>query len=200
MLQELKPGMKVHAGDGEAGKLSRIVTDPKTRQPSYLVVRRGRLRPREVLVPASLAERADDDGVWIAAGVADLDGFPDYEVTVRKGTYERPVPLGAPRVSMVKVPPENSGFLVLRQRNVPERSVTIEKGLPVLDRHGDQIGTVQGVVVDPEKREATFLTVTPARPASPTFVVPVLLIADAGPDHVRLDVEQEHLEGLPTWR
>jgi len=38
MAKELSLGMSVSCSDGEVGRLERIVVDPDTREPAYLVV------------------------------------------------------------------------------------------------------------------------------------------------------------------
>ncbi len=199
MERELTLGAKVRASDGEAGELSKIITDPRSHEPTYLVVKRGRLFPREVLVPTSLVTEVTEQEVKLDLDKEALDGFPDYEITVQKGEYRKPLVGGFGRPRGVYTPPSNSAFMVLRQRNVPEHSVEVTAGMAVRDARGVGVGTVEGLLVDPDRRQGSHLVVRPSGRPSPSRVLPVELVAEVDDSGVALRLERDQIEGLPIF-
>lgn len=54
---------KVECVDGAAGVLAQVVTDPDSRRPAYVVVKHGRPKGREAVVPVSLVSDISPDRV-----------------------------------------------------------------------------------------------------------------------------------------
>ena len=71
-------GTRISCHDGHVGKLDHLLLDPKTGKVRALVVRKGHVLAKDVAVPVSWVESADEDEVVL--GVAkDLVGqLPDY--------------------------------------------------------------------------------------------------------------------------
>lgn len=197
MKERVELGYRVSAGGRDVGVVDQLVVDPQEREPEYLVVRRGRLRPRRIVVPVSLVTAVEDERVELHTSPEALEAFPDYEVTVTKGRYERPVPVGGFR-PVATFQPDNREFMVLTQRSVPDHSVGVSRDMPVADAHGRRVGSVHGAVADASDREGMqMLLRTADRPRSRCRVVPMDLIADVDGGQVRLRIDAEHIAGLP---
>lgn len=194
----LRVGICVLALDGEAGRVARIVIDPQNHQPTYLVVEIGRgLRRREIAVPVSLVTSASAERVSLGVTRDALEDFPDYEVTVRDERYEKPFPVGR-LPKQAYTPPANSGYLVLRQRSVPDPSVAIAKGMPVRDRLGRPIGSVEGLILDHEAREGKYI-VFRRDPFSSLRLIPTPLVEDVTSSGVDLRIGSELANRLPEY-
>lgn len=206
MSKRIELGDRVQAVDGRAGLVEKVIVDPDERKPGYLVVRRGRLRPRRIVVPVSLVDEVAAGRVTLSVTRAALDDFPDYEVTERHGTYQRPEPAGGHRPAATYTPLSNDGYMVLRRRTVPEAAVPVEKGMAVMDADGMQLGRVVGLLLDRAPRTATHILVqrpapmTVATPATmQTFVVPVELVEDVQEGQIQLRITRWHLSGLAVF-
>lgn len=194
----LQVGIPVLALDGEAGRIARIVIDPQDHQPTYLVVKIGRgMRRREIAVPVSLVASASAETVSLSVTRDALEDFPDYEVTVRERRYEKPFPVGR-LPKQAYTPATNSGYLVLRQRSVPEQSVAIAKGMPVRDRAGLPVGTVEGLILDHEEREGKYI-VFRSDPFSPLRLIPAPLVEAVTSAGVDLRIGRELAGRLPEY-
>jgi len=200
MEKQIHLGARVRAEDGEVGTVEKIVVDPEEREPGYLVVKRGRVRPRQIVVPVNLVTDVTPEEVTLATTRQALESFPDYEVTVRKGEYRKPVPVDAPRPGAVYTPPANAGYIVLRQRSVPEASVGVEQGMDVLDIAGLKVGQVHGLIAELESRQASHLVLREPHPLRPRdWLVPADLVADVREGEVHLRIPAEHVSGLEPY-
>jgi len=200
MEKQIELGARVRAEDGEVGTVEKIVVDPEEHEPGYLVVKRGRVRPRKIVVPVGLVTNASPEEVTLATTRQALESFPDYEVTVRKGEYRKPIPVGGPRPVGIYTPPTNAGYMVLRQRSVPEASVGVEQGMDVLDVAGLKVGQVHGLIADPESRQASHLVLRQPHPLMPRDrLVPADLVADVREGEVHLRITAEHVSGLGSY-
>ncbi|HKZ83692.1 MAG TPA: hypothetical protein VJ793_08550 [Anaerolineae bacterium] len=197
--KQLTLGAQVNCLDGKAGTLSRIITDPESRRPTYLVVKRGRLRSREIVVPVSLVAEVTPEAVTLDITRKALVDSPDYEVTVRKGRYQKPMPVpDLRRPVAIYTPPSNSGYMVLRQRNVPDRSVEVRQGMRIWDCGDREVGKVEGIVVSVQKRQGKYIVFRPKRASSPQLI-PADLVEDVTSKGVRLRIDREYAGRLPIY-
>lgn len=200
MNKLLKLGTKVRTRDSTAGRVSKIITDPKSHQPTYLVVKRGHLFPKQVVVPVSLVSDVTLEEVELDTTQEALAAFPDYEVTLPTGTYEKPFPAPRNRPAAIYTPPANKGFMVLRQRSIPEESVPVEKGMIVRDCEGYQVGKVEGLVLDAEQHQGKYIAMRREPPFSDLQVIPVELVADAQEGEIHLHITAKQAEGLAAYQ
>lgn len=199
MEKQLVLGATVKCSDGTTGKLERIVTDPEKKRPAYIVVKYGRPRLREAVVPVSLVAEVTTEAVLVDLDRETLGTFPTYEVRVEKGTHSRPQPGRAPHTWASRVTPADSGYVVLRQRPVPDRTIGVRKGFAVRDASGREIGKVDGMRVDSEEQRVRYLIVRPAPLHLRPRLVSVELVEGAESDHIRLRIDRDHVEGLPIY-
>lgn len=206
MNKRIELGDRVQAVDGRVGMVEKVIVDPDERKPGYLVVKRGRLRPRRIVVPVGLVDEVSTGRVSLSIKRDALDDFPDYEVTERHGTYEKPVPFGSQRPVAAYTPPSNRGYMVLRRRNVPESTIPVEKGMVVKDAKGLRVGHVEGLLLDDERRAATHILLQRPAPmivSTPAtiqqFVVPVELVEDVQEGEIHLRITRWHISGLTVY-
>lgn len=201
MEKQINLGARVRAQDGEVGTVARIVVDRDEREPDYLVVKRGRVRPRQVVVPVSLVTDVSGKAVTLDTTQKALESFPDYEVTVREGEYEKPIPVAGPQSVAVYTPAANQGFIELRQRSVPEGSVSVEKGMDVVDARGQNVGQVHGLIAETGTRKALHLVVRQRHPLEKRDrLIPTDLVAGVGDGAVRLRITADHVDGLGVYQ
>lgn len=196
--KELETGLRVRCQDGAAGKVSAIVVDPETRQPSYLVVKRNRLPFREIVVPVSLVDSVTAEAVMLDIRKEALKSFPDYEFTVKTGEFNKP--LGLPDRGVMRIPASNRGYMVLKHRNVPEQMVEVKKGTSVWDSKGNMVGKVHGIIVDSEKKQVKYVIMQPSSAPLDLRLIPTDLVAGAQESEINLSIAAEHVNGLGIYQ
>ncbi|MCC6177282.1 MAG: BON domain-containing protein [Chloroflexi bacterium] len=76
--RRIQAGQRVTCRDGEVGQLVLVFVDPQSDQVTHLVVRRGGLPGREVIVPIAWVREITDDPIVLEAGSPALDQQPAY--------------------------------------------------------------------------------------------------------------------------
>jgi sporulation protein YlmC with PRC-barrel domain len=174
MRPQLALGLPVNCLDGAAGTVRRLVLLPGRRTPAYIVVKRGRApRAREITVPVSCIVRTSPDVVELGLTGAELKAFPSYETKVRVGTYP---PVDDPLANVI-YPRSGGGYMVLRQRSVPDAAIEVRRGMPVRDARGRLLGKVDNVVVDRVHRQITYIIMRPTAPGGVRRTVPTGLVS-----------------------
>ena len=80
MLNTLLPiGATIRCRDGTTGKLKFVVLDPENGEVTHLVVERGILPRREIVVPVSWVEGSSESEIVLNATLKELDKLPDYD-------------------------------------------------------------------------------------------------------------------------
>jgi sporulation protein YlmC with PRC-barrel domain len=202
MTKQVQLGARVRAIDGDVGTVAMIVVDPGGRRPGYLVVKHGRIPPRQrqIVVPVGLVEDVTPDEVILATTREALHGFPDYEITVQKGIFEKPVPTGGYIPTGTYTPSSNDGYMVLSQRSVPEHTVGVEQGMTVMDAAGVKVGYVHGLILNSDSRQASYLVLRYSRPLTMRILlIPVDLVADVKDGEIHLYIADEHMYGLELY-
>lgn len=75
---EINAHTQVLARDGVAGKLERVVTEGDSDRVTHLIIQRGSLSSREVLVPMEQVQQMDETGIVLALSEAELDELPEF--------------------------------------------------------------------------------------------------------------------------
>ncbi|MDT8307430.1 MAG: hypothetical protein RRC07_15975 [Anaerolineae bacterium] len=207
MKKQMKLGDTVIASDGPAGVVAKIIVDPEGREPDYIVVRRGRIRYRHIVVPVSQVIDVSEGKVLLSVSGAVLDEFPDYEVVERHGTYQRPLSVGTRyRPVGAYLPPSNAGYMVLHRRSVPPSSIAVEKGMVIRDATGQRVGRVAGLLLDSGSRSATHVLLQLPRPLAKTtaatsqpFMIPAALVAGVRDSEIHLAITRSQVFGLAIY-
>jgi len=75
---DLNADTSVVCTDGVAGTLNRVLTEGDTDRVTHLIVRRGALIARDIMVPAALIATADEQTVHLTISQAELDRLPEF--------------------------------------------------------------------------------------------------------------------------
>jgi len=76
------------------------------------------------------------------------------------------------------------------------------RGWSVVDKSGEEIGKVDGLLIDPTERKVRFLEVATGGflgIGEKTFLIPVDAIGSIDGEIVRVDTTREHVAGAPTY-
>jgi sporulation protein YlmC with PRC-barrel domain len=215
-VMRIEEGEPVFTSEGEvAGKVNRIVLDPKTKEITHIVVKEGTLFTDERVIPISLVEYSDDNALKLRQTPVDFDAFPVYQeihyIPVNNkptGTVERtlreyyhlfPYPLldiGNSELSADR----QKDLLKTRIENIPERSMALDQGAIVRDVDGERFGKVDEILTDTENDRATYLVISSGWIFKKRILVPINWVLEFGEDEVKLAVDTRILKGLHPFK
>src|SRR5260370_26597694 len=169
---DIKIGSTAHCRDGRAGHISRLVVEPGSKRLTHIVVERGLLLHRGVVVPISLISSAIGDTVQLDIDSGVLDGLPldteiDFAVPDVAWSAEHGYPpdgtlvaVGNPIPSVGELAPAWSGLLVEGHvyEGAPANEAQIGRGTQVTSRDGS-LGLLDRVLLDPESGTVRALVV-----------------------------------------
>jgi uncharacterized protein YrrD len=79
---QFQAGAKVVTANGEhVGKIDRVVLDPRTKEVTHVVVRKGLLLTTDKVVPVAMVARTTNEEVTLVSTVTDLDQLQDFQET-----------------------------------------------------------------------------------------------------------------------
>lgn len=201
-------GAQVRCLDGAAGRLKFIVVDPDDSEVTDLIVERGALLHRDIVVPIGWGERTTEDTIFLNACLDDLNPLPEYnevEFVQPDPSYR---PLSGHRVEETRIwigPYETvSGGRpwILRQvrLGVDEDEVLVRRGLPVQTSDHRSVGVVDHLVIDPASKRVTHLVVRHGWLWSrEAHLVPLEQVAELNEYGVRLNLSVDAFEHLPRY-
>ncbi len=197
--------VRTREGD-EIGKVERVILDPTTRDVNALVVHRGLILNRDVVVPMSLVQKAGRGEVSLRLGRDRLQDLPDfvdrhYEirppepeeagVSYPSGSILFPLvpPYGVPGVPTPYESPEE-------EREAAPLELDVSEGMEVRTVDGP-VGVVDEVRSDPLSDRVSSIVVKKKGGRKKDVEVPVEFISGIGPHHVQLSLTNEQFEALP---
>lgn len=75
---EIRIGQRVECTDGLIGKVNRLLVDSAIGQTTHFVIRKGVLRPRDIIVPVEWVARVSPERLVLRVGRAELERLPEY--------------------------------------------------------------------------------------------------------------------------
>src|SRR5437773_2744985 len=134
-------GARVRTEDGsDVGEVHRVIVDLEQQAVTSIVVLKGRILSRDILVPVDYINKADQDSVTLGLGKDDLDQLPDFaynEILTPPPTWAFPLPY-----------PGGAVYIPVTQRErLGGHQIDITPGTPVLAKDGE-VGTVDRVELD----------------------------------------------------
>jgi uncharacterized protein YrrD len=211
---EFKLDAKVFTADNrQIGHVDRVVLDPKTKEVTDIVVRKGLIFTEDKVVPTDLVAGTRDSQVILREGVEDLQTLPDFQkeyyVVIDREELgpglpkeEYPLPLyyyptvhkGAPTpYSIQKTVTET-------KRHIPEGTVALEEGARVFSADGQHVGDVERVFIYPRTDHASHFLISKGLLLKERKVIPVAWISTIEEDKVHLVVRSRLLERLREYQ
>jgi uncharacterized protein YrrD len=219
---QFKADASVFTADGkEVGQLERVVIEPKTKEVTHIVIRKGLITKEERLIPIDRVERATEDGVTLREDTDPLEAYPMFEATAYIRVPQRPArgpepALGYPSSVYPYTPVgpltmQYSGYPVtasstdklvedVHTRNIPEDTVALKEGAKVVSEDGEHVGNIERVYVHSEGGQATHFMISQGILFKERKIVPASWIDRVTEDEVWLAVGKDILEQVPDHR
>jgi uncharacterized protein YrrD len=213
---QFKEGTHVYAAGGDdVGRIDRVVIDPRTKEVSHVVVRKGFLFTEDKVVPINLIAQATDERVTLRQDAGDLENLPPFEETQYVPIDEEdratfaPVGYAAPLywyptyggvgwyggASYPMYP--NVAYPTHTEKNIPEGTVGLKEGARVVTASGEHVGSVERIFTQDDR--VTHILVSQGVIFKEKKLVPMGWIVDVKEDEVTLGVRTGVLERLPAF-
>jgi uncharacterized protein YrrD len=139
---KIEIGAPVRTRDGKhVGEVHRVLIDLDDDSVTGIVLLKGRLLSRDILVPIDFIDRVEGDEVVLALDEAELDRLPDF-------AYNE-ILAPPPAWTLAGPYPDGSVFVPIQQRKrLGQHHIDITPGTRVLARDGE-IGRVEEIELDP---------------------------------------------------
>jgi maltose alpha-D-glucosyltransferase/alpha-amylase len=201
---EFKRDTEVLTADGEkVGVIDRFVIDPRTKEVTHLVVKKGFLFPEDKVVPVDLIAFATEDQVKLKAVEGELE-LPVFEETyyTRVGAADRLYHYAPVGVAWWGYPGylTHQDYAVATRQNIPQQTVAIEEGAKVVSADSEHVGNVQRVFMDEDTVRATHLVISSGMFLTTEKLIPTSWIETITEDEIFLAVDSEVLKGLPEFK
>jgi uncharacterized protein YrrD len=215
---QFKQGSPVYSADGkDVGRVDRVVLNPKTKEVTHIVVRKGFLFLEDKIVPLSLIASSTEDGVSLRSGAGDLEKLPPFEET-HYVSAEDPdagdaIPMQDMAAPLYWYPPMG-GWLGYTEsslgypppypmettQNIPHDTVAVREGAWVITADGQEVGTVERVFTDSATDRATYFLMSQGLIFKEKKLIPVTWIREMKENEIHLSVGAVTLDGLREYQ
>ena len=196
------------ANGQEVGSLDRVVFSPQSKMVTHIVVRTGSLLNKtDKVVPIDLVTRTTDNQIILLDEADDLASFPPFEeqsVVDKKAGLDLPSTsgsttrglIGSPEPDIPYVPAPGEEYVTQTKQNIPPETVALKEGAKVITSEGQHVGSVEGVLANPEMDQVTHLLISKGMFPRETKLIPIEWVSTMTEDEVYLQVEEPRLEEL----
>lgn len=187
----------VITNDGHhVGEVDRVVMDPRSLNVTHIVIRRGLLLTRDIVVPTSAVAQASKKAVYLNIPLGELEKMPDF---IEKEFVSPPqaAPIG-PYVPTDVLWPTGYAYapaIIRERRNVPENEVDVTEGTDVFCVDG-KIGVVDEVLFDTSTGHLTNFIVRQGTLLTRDVSIPVSWVKCADANKVELNCAKDEIERL----
>ena len=207
---QFKDGANVYTFDGQhVGHIDRVVLNPKTKEVTHLVIRKGFLFTEDKIIPFGLVASATEDRVALREGIGNLDTMPLFEETHyiqldedewRTADY----PLGMASalywyhggLGYSDIPP----YRTETDQNIPEGTLALREGAWVMSSDNHHIGNVVQVFTEVRSDRITYFLVSEGFFAKDKKLIPVSWIRDIQEGEIHLSVGTSVLAKLHAYQ
>lgn len=204
------------ADDRKVGTIDRVVMDPRTKELSHVVVRKGVLFTEDKVVPLVLIARADKDRIVLRGDIGDLDALPQFEETdyiplvestagpESRSTYDVAAlywypPVGVAAWNYPGYPGPGPIYVTRTERHIPEGTVALKEGSKVISNDDHHVGNVERVFTDSRTDRVTHFVISQGLILTERKLIPVAWVSTVMEDEVHLSVDRQLLDRLPRY-
>jgi uncharacterized protein YrrD len=210
---QFKQGATIVTDEGkEVGHLDRVVIDPKSKNVTHIVIRKGLLISQDKVVPIQYIVTGKGDRITLQMATDKLNELPDFEETHYVALNEEelarnekhPVffaPISywyPPYPEMVAVSQVQPAYEVETKFNIPMGTVAVREGAKVVTQDDQHVGDVEQVLTGAKNDRVTHFIIAKGLLLKEKKMIPIGWIDSLGEDKVRLAVGLRLVQGLPA--
>lgn len=214
---QLKQGAEVYTASGKkVGSVDRVVMDPRTKEITHVVVRKGFLFTEDKVVPIDLIGATIQDQVVLREDAGDLEALPHFEEThylpageeeippTYRAGYLPPLywypPMGVPSAAAGYPGYGTQPYTTQIEQNIPEGTVALQEGAKVVSADDKEVGTVERILTDPRSDQATHFLISQGLFLKEKKLIPTAWVDIVGENEVHLAVGSRLLETVSEYR
>ena len=215
---QFREGTSVYSFDGRhVGRVDRVVLNPKTKEVTDIVVRKGHLFAEDKTVPLRFVVSATENRVTLS-NMAKLDHLPTFkeihyiplnDAEVRAASY--PSNLAAalfwnpPRHDMMGYPnglgyPYPPQYRVEADQNLPEGTIALQENIKVFNSDNQNIGNVTRIYTEASDNRASHFLLSEGLVFKHEKLIPVSWIREIQEDGLYLGVGNTTIDQLPEFQ
>lgn len=209
---QLQIGAEVYSVNGKKiGSVDHLVIDPKDKEITHFIVEAGFLLKEDKVVPIDWVTSIKEDRVSLRQDEDSFEELPTYQEThyiPLRGTeppygentmYWYPPVIAWGRAINYPGYPPTPPYLTRTERNIPKGVIVIEEGENVFDSHGEHIGDVERVEIDPVLERVTHIVLSQGLLFKEHKLIPANWISVIKEDGIHLSLAADFLEQLPEY-
>lgn len=211
---QFKRDAQVYTSDGHVvGHIDRVVLNPKTKEVTHVVVRKGILFTEDKLVPLSLIASATKNRVTLRPNAGDLNALPLFEET-------HYIPLDEAEAKAAAYPPDlamplywygslggtwagyipQPAYRAETEQNIPDNTIAVKEGAKVFSADDKHVGSVERVFTDSMTDRATYLVIAHGTILKEKKSIPMSWVRTVTEDEVHLNVGESVLNNLREYQ
>jgi uncharacterized protein YrrD len=195
------------------GEVDRVVVDPKTKEVTHLVVRKGHIFFKDKVLPIDRVERAAEDRVELKKGVENAEDLPDFQeihYVAADDAEGEPLPHAgyAPALAWYYPVPgvawwgyypgfDAPYFVRETDTHIPEGTIAIAEGAKVRGSDGSEVGTVEHICTEPTESRVTHIVIVRGLVSKERRLIPVNWLDTVSDDEISLKVSSRTVNDLP---
>lgn len=211
---QFKQGASVLTEDGkQVGHIDRVVIDPRTKDVTHIVIRKGTLFTEDKVIPRKLIAAGKGEAITLRINAAKLNELPDFEETHYILLNEQELGRGAASAANVvpalywyapypetpMVPYAEPPYGAETRLNIPAETVAVKEGAQVTTFDDQHIGNVEQVLTGNRGGHVTHFLVSKGVFLKEKKMIPVEWIDKLTEDEVHLAVSSRLIEELPSF-
>ncbi len=199
------------ADDKSVGRVDRVVLDPKTKEVTHLIVRKGVFLTHDRVIPISFVSTSEEKRINLTVMAREIDDLPEYEEKAYLPLEESDLPQGSvyypsfywyPLLpSAYPVPPMHPvpGMKVETHRNIPDQTVALKAGARVVGNDGEEVGHVVEMFTQTNSDVMTSFVVSRGVLVKEHRMVPMSWVKYVTDEEVQLNVPASRVDALKTF-
>ncbi|CAG0937530.1 hypothetical protein TFLX_06466 [Thermoflexales bacterium] len=198
-------GANVVTSDGKgAGHVDRVVLDPKTKEITHLVIRRGLLQKEDRVVPINVVTSKYGGELTLELPSTEFEGLPVFEeeqlIPVNENQSGDPSSTAlSPAYPGGAAGFANTGPQYRREThlNIPDQTVALKEGARVVDHDNVEVGQVAQVLTGTPPVEVSHFLIAKGLLVKEHRLIPAEWVESLRDDEVQLTVTADAVEKLP---
>jgi uncharacterized protein YrrD len=209
---QFQKGAEVKSADDKSvGHVDRVVMDPKSKEVTHLILRKGVLLTKDSVLPINLVSTSTEKQINLTVSSKEVKDLPEYQEKSYVPTEEGDLPKGAAYTpsfywypmspsmypsALVEPVPE---FEVRVERNIPDENVALKAGARVVGSDGEEAGHIDQVFTQSSSDQVTSFVVSRGLLVKEHRLVPINWVKFITDEEVQLNVPAAKVDSLQTF-